>query len=264
VNRSLVAGALVFAAVLAVTKGAAAQEDRAPRFGDRRQLIVSADRLVPLFGFTSQSITANDGDTTTKTTDSGASLAFLVGREPGLSVVHTVPRVAFDFAFMDRFTIGTSFTLAFGIDGKNEEVRTPRQGPATRRENTIPGATLLGFAPRFGYVVPLPFLHRTLAFWPRAGVAFYSVKSQREVTSNLGVTSTSTVTDTAFSLDLDPQIVWTPLPHVLFHAGPLANIPLTGAHDTAFAQGAELKDRSDDLTIFHFGISAGLGVWFDL
>jgi len=110
-------------------------------------------------------------------------------------------------------------------------------------------------------VVPLG---RNLTFWPRAGLAFYSVKSQREVTNNIGVTSSSTVTDTMFSLDLDPQVVWTPLPHVLVHAGPLATIPITGAHETSFAQAGEVKDRSDDLTVFHFGISAGLGVWFDL
>ena len=42
------------------------------------------------------------------------------------------------------------------------------------------------------------------------------------------------------------------------------NVPITGAHETSFEQGVESKDRSDDLTIFHFGLSAGLGAWFDL
>jgi hypothetical protein len=253
--------AAAFTTVLASAGHAWAEEAPPPRFGDQRQLIVTADRLVPLVGYTTQSITAIDGDTTTRTTDSGASLAFFVGREPGLGVMHTTPRVAFDATVLRRLTVGASFTLAFGIDGTHTEERTPRAGPRTTRENTIPGATLLGFAPRIGYVIPL---HEKLAFWPRAGIAFYSVKSQREQTSNLGVTSSATETDTAFSLDLDPQLVWTPYPHVLVHVGPLANIPLAGSHDTAFAQGTELKDRSDDLTIFHFGVSAGLGIWFDL
>lgn len=232
-----------------------------PRFGDRGQLVVGADRLVPLVGYTSQSITASDGDVTTKTTDSGASVAFLIGREPQLGVMHTVPRVAIDVTVLPRLTIGTAFALAFGIDGTHTEERTPRVGQRTVRENAVPGGTLLGFAPRVGYVVRIG---DHLAFWPRAGIAFYSVKSQREVTSNLGVTSSSTVTDTIFSLDLDPQLVWTPLPRVLVHVGPLANLPLTGAHETSFAQGPEVKDRSDDLTIFHFGVSAGFGIWFDL
>ncbi|OJY28787.1 MAG: hypothetical protein BGO98_08045 [Myxococcales bacterium 68-20] len=242
--------------------GRAWADDAAPRrFGDRGQLVVTADRLMPLAGYTTQSITASDGDTTTKTTDSGASMAFLVGREPSLGTMHTVPRVALDYTFLRGLTVGASFALAFGIDGTHTEDRAPKVGPRTVRENTIPGATLLGFAPRFGYVLALP---KNFAFWPRAGIAFYSMESQREETSNLGVTSTATVRDTVFSLDLDPQLVWTPLPNVLVHAGPIANIPLTGTHETAFAQGPEVKERSDDLTIFHFGISAGLGVWFDL
>ncbi len=252
-------GAVAASAAMMAASSASAQEP--PRFGERGQLVISADRLVPLLGYTSQSITASDGDVTTKTTDSGASIAFLIGREPQLGVMHTTPRVAVDVTVLPRLTIGTAFAFAFGIDGTHTEERTPRVGQHTVRENAIPGATLLGFAPRVGYVVPLG---RQLAFWPRAGIAFYSVKSQREVTSNLGVTSSATETDTIFSLDLDPQLVWTPLPHVLVHAGPLANLPFTGAHETAFAQGAEVKERSDDLTIFHFGVSAGLGVWFDL
>ena len=252
-------GAVAGSVALMATSSASAQEP--PRFGERGQLVISADRLVPLLGYTSQSITATDGDITTKTTDDGASLAFLIGREPQLGVMHTTPRVAVDVTVLPRLTIGTAFALAFGIDGTHTEERTPRVGQRTVRENAVPGATLLGFAPRVGYVVRLG---RHLAFWPRAGIAFYSVKSQREVTSNLGVTSSATETDTTFSLDLDSQLVWTPLPHVLVHAGPLANLPLTGAHETSFAQGPDVKDRSDDLTIFHFGVSAGLGVWFDL
>ena len=256
--HGLIAGSVATLAMFASTEASA---EEPPRFGERGQLVVTADRLVPLLGYTSQSITATDGDITTKTTDTGGSVAFLIGREPQLGVMHTIPRVAVDVSVLPRVTIGTSVAIAFGIDGAHTEERTPRVGQRTVRENAIPGSTLFGFAPRVGYVVPLG---RHLTFWPRAGIAFYSVKSQREVTSNLGVTSSSAQTDTIFSLDLDPQLVWTPLPHVIVHAGPLANLPLTGAHETSFAQAAEVKDRSDSLTVFHFGISAGLGVWFDL
>ena len=175
--------------------------------------------------------------------------------------MHTVPRAAADFTVLRRLTLGASIAVAFGVDGVRTEERRAQGAPATTRENTVPGSTVLGFAPRAGYVVPLG---RTFAFWPRAGLAFYSVRSERHETTNTGVTSTATETDTIFSLDLDPQLVWTPLPHVLVHAGPLANLPLTGSHETSFAQGAETKDRSDALTVFHLGISAGLGVWFDL
>lgn len=259
-NR-VVLGVLVLAAAAATSAQALGEEAPARRFGDRRQLIITADRLMPILSYTTQSITANGGDTTTTTTDSGASFAFMVGREPGLGTIHTVPRIAADFTFFRRMTFGLSFTLAFGLEGSHTEEREAKGSPATTRENAIPGATLLGFAPRAGYIIPLS---DKLAFWPRAGIAFYSMKSQREQTSNLGVTSSATVTDTLFSFDLDAQLAWTPLRQVIVHAGPLANLPLSGAHSTAFAQGAELKDRSDDLTVFHFGVSVGLGAWLDL
>lgn len=258
--RRLLLGALVGCALLATPVAARAQAEEG-RFGERGQLVLNADRLVPLFGYTVQSLTANDGDATTKTIDSGASFAFFVGKEPSLGTMHTVPRVAVDFTVLPELTVGTAFVVAFGLDGTRVEERTPTNQAATKRETSSPGATILGFAPRVGYVVSLG---KSFAFWPRAGLGFYSVKTERAATSNLGVTATATETDTLFSLDLDPQLVWTPIPHVLVFAGPRANVPLTGAHETSFAQGAEAKDRSDDLSIFHFGVSAGFGAWFDL
>lgn len=256
-RRTTPAALALFTVVFATSS---ARAESAARFGERGQLVITADRLVPVLGYTTQSITVVQGDTTTKVTDSGASLAFFVGREPGLGAIHTVPRVAADFTVLPRLTIGGSFVVALGIDGARTEERRPSGGQATRRENDRPGSTVLGFAPRVGYVVHLA---DTLAFWPRAGLAFYSLSSERAETNNVGVSSAATVTDTVFSLDLDPQLVWTPLPHVLFHAGPIASLPLTGSHATAFVQGADAQERSDALTIFHFGISAGLGVWLD-
>lgn len=247
---------------LAAARPARAQETPAPpRFGDRGQLIVTADRLLPIFGFTSQTTTATEGAATTKITDSGTSLAFLVGREPTLGAVHTIPRLAVDFTVSKRLTFGSSFAFAFGLAGSHGEVRTAGDGTVTTRDSSTPRATILGFAPRGGYVLPLG---PHLAFWPRAGFAFYSVRTRSEQTNSASNTPALTDTDTLFSLDLDPQLVWQPLPHVLFHVGPLVNIPLTGTHETSFSQGSESKDRSDDLSVFHIGLSAGLGAWFDL
>jgi hypothetical protein len=250
---------LASAAILVSATGAHAEGDGP--FGAHRQLMISADRLMPVFGYTAQTVTANDGDTKTVTTDSGVSAAFLVGREPTLGLIHTIPRVAVDYTPIPRLTIGTAFVVAFGIGGTHLEERTPKNEPATKHETSNPGSTILGFAPRVGYIFPVG---KKLAFWPRGGLAFYSVSSKRAAESELGVTSTATVTDTTFSLDLDPQLVWTPIPNVLVLVGPVANLPLSGSHDTAFAQGSIDKDRSDDLTVFHLGLEAGLGFWFDL
>lgn len=257
----MVLGAALLLAMLAVPAPASAQELARPRFGDRGQLVLTADRLLPVASYTTQTITSIEGATTTKVTDDGASVALFIGREPSLAAVHTIPRLAADFTVMTHVTVGTSFAFAFGLPGSHTEERSPADGPTTTRENRAPGTTILGFAPRIGYVVPLG---PHFAVWGRAGFAFYSVKSRVEQTTNLGVTSAATQTDTIFSLDLDPQLVWLPLDHVLVHIGPLVDVPVMGAHETAFSQGSDSKDRSDDLSIFHVGISAGLGAWFDL
>jgi hypothetical protein len=260
-----VLGAATLLALLAGSRAVAAQEivppPPPPRFGDRGQLVLGADRLLPLASYTTQTVTAIEGATTTKITDSGGSFALFLGREPSLGAVHTIPRLAFDFSVMNRITIGTSFAFAFGLTGRHTEERSPADGPQTTRDNRAPGTTIIGFAPRVGYILPLG---ARVAVWGRAGFGFYSVKSAVEQTTNLGVTSTATQTDTIFSLDLDPQLVWLPLEHVLLHVGPLVNVPLTGSHATAFSQGSDSKDRSDDLFLLHVGLSAGLGVWFDL
>jgi opacity protein-like surface antigen len=255
-----VLGATTLLAVLAASSSAAAQDVGPPSFGARGQLVLSADRLLPVVSYTTQTITSMEGATTTKVTDSGASVAFF-GREPTLAAVHTIPRLAVDFTVMNRLTLGTSFAFAFGLPGSHTEQRSPADGPTTTRENRAPGTTIFGFAPRIGYVVPIG---PHFAVWGRAGFAFYSVESSVEQTTNLGVTSAATQTDTIFSLDLDPQLVWLPLEHVIVHVGPLVNVPLNGSHETAFSQGSDSKDRSDDLSILHVGISAGLGAYFDL
>ncbi len=231
-------------------------------FGARGELIVSADRLLPWVSYSSQTVTATQGDVTTKTTDSGGSLAFFVGREPALGALHTVPRLAVDFTILRNLTLGTSLAFAVGLGGVHREERTsPTVDAKTDRDGRAPQSMMLGFAPRLGYVI-----HGTphLAFWARAGLSFYANSSKSEETSNLGVTSTSRVSDALFSLDVDPLLVWSPIPHVMVMAGPLLNVSLSGSHDTTFSQSDISKERSDGFSIFHIGFSTGLGTWFDL
>lgn len=234
----------------------AAAED-ANGFGEKHQLIVSVDRLMPLLSYSSQSVTTTAGGVTSKVSDSGTSMAFLLGREPSLGVVHTLPRVAFDFTIIRHLTLGGSFAVAFGLGGTTE---TDTGNPNANRKQDSPRTTIIGFAPRVGYILALG---QNFAFWPRAGFAFYSVSTKRSGITG-GNPSTTTDNDSIFSLDLDPQFVWTPIQHFFFHAGPLVNIPLTGSRSAEFEQGASSNATKSDLSVFHFGVAAGLGGWFDL
>jgi hypothetical protein len=237
-----------------IPREASAQE--ANGFGDKGQLIITADRLMPLISYSSQTVTMTQSGQETKVTDNGTSIALLLGREPALAVnPHAIPRLAIDYTVIDRLTVGGSFVLAFGLGGSH----TTETGNNSQK-NDAPKATLVGFAPRVGYVLPLT---QTFGFWPRVGIAFYSVSSKDEEIRG-GNTITTTNTDSVWSIDLDPQFVWVPLQHFFAHFGPVLNIPFAGSRSTEVVQGGSSSTTSNDFSVFHFGLSAGLGGWFDL
>jgi len=255
-RSSCLVSTLAGLAVVLTARGASAQE--ANGLGEKSQLIVTVDRLMPLFSYSSQTLTNTQGGGTLKTTDSGTSAAFLFGREPDLGIVHTIPRVAVDFTIVRHLTLGGSVAIAFGLGGSHEE----DFGNNTTRKSDAPKTTIIGFAPRVGYVFPLG---STFAFWPRAGFAFYSVSTKTISFAQQGnVETTNTVNDSLLSLDLDPQFAWAPIPHFFFHFGPIVNVPLTGSRSIENATGANSNTNKNDLSVFHFGLSAGLGGWFDL
>lgn len=240
------------AGVAAVSAPATASAQDANGFGEKHQLILGVDRLMPVFSYTSQTITTTQGGLTQKATDSGTSMAVLFGREPSLGVVHTLPRIAFDFTIVRHLTLGGAFAFAFGLGATHED----DFGNNTSRKSDGAKSTVVGLAPRVGYVLPLGHV---FSFWPRAGFAFYSV-STRTPLFNANATS-QTVTDTVFSIDLDPQFAWTPVEHFFINFGPLLNIPVGGSRSVENAAGGTTKT---DLSVLHAGISAGLGGWFDL
>ena len=249
---------LVIASVVGVAAAPGnASAEPANGFGEKSQLILSADRLMPLLSYSSQTETSTQGGQTLRTTDSGTSAAFLFGREPSVGIVHTLPRIAFDFTIVQHLTLGGAFAFALGLGGSHEEEFANN----TSRKSDSPKTSIVGFAPRVGYVLPLG---EVFAFWPRAGFAYYSVSTKDVRFQQNGVVETTTDSDSVFSVDLDPQFVWAPVQHFFIHFGPIVNIPLTGSRSREVANGTRTDTRKDDLSVFHFGLSAGLGGWFDL
>lgn len=249
---------IAIAAVLLIgATPAVASAQEANGLGDRHQLILSVDRLIPVLGYTSQTVTATVNNTTLKTTDSGTSLAIFLGREPSLGVVHTIPRVAFDFAIVKHLTLGGAFAFAIGLGGSHSEDLPD----GTSRKNDAGKTSVIGFAPRIGYVIPLGDL---FAFWPRAGFAFYSVSTSTPSVTGNNVPVTTTNSDSVYSLDLDPQFAWVPVRNFFVHFGPLINIPIGGSRSVEVATGPRSVTTDNGLSVFHFGLSAGLGGWFDL
>jgi hypothetical protein len=239
----------------AVPRAASAQEHDANGLGDKGQLIISVDRLMPVLSYSSQTETSTNNGITTETTQSGTSIALLLGNEPNLGVVHTLPRVAFDYTIINHLTLGGSLAVAFGLGG-GEEISTTNRPTVDRDAKR----SIIGFAPRVGYIIPL---HKNFAFWPRLGLSIYSVSTTfNRIQGNADVKVTNS--DTLFAIDVDPQFVWTPIQHFFFQFGPLMNIPITGSRSSETDVGNSSTTQKNDLSVFHLGISAGLGGWFDL
>ncbi len=193
--------------VLAVAPHEAAAQE-ANGLGEKGELIITVDRLMPLFSYSNESVTNTQGGQDTKTSDSSTSIALLFGREPSLTLnPHTIPRVAIDFTVINHLTIGGAFVLGIGLGGSH----TTEVGNNSQKTDA-PKITAVGFAPRVGYVLPLG---HTFGFWPRAGFAFYSLSAKQDNTGNNGNTTTTTNSDSVWSLDLDPQFVWVAAPALL-------------------------------------------------
>lgn len=256
------ASAVVGAALL--TGGDAKAAGHASGFGDKGELILSADRLMPLFGYSHQSIdAANNNNVSESGSNSEISLLFAHagGGSPLLLDVHSVPRIAADFTVINNLTIGLGVGFLFGLGGNTK--RTQQNGATTVTTKTdSPTGTMIGLAPRVGYIFPLG---EHLAIWPRLGFAFYSVNTtSKQTNGNNNTVETDEVTNTAFSLDLDPQLVIIPVENFFFTVGPTLNVPITGSLSSTTTVGATSTDFSQDTSLLHFGINASIGGWVDL
>lgn len=261
-KRILRSLALAFGATALLCAGSAgdASAQEANGLGEKGELIITADRLMPLFSYASQSVSSTQGNVDTKTTDSGASVAFLLGSSPSIAVnPHTVPRLAIDYTVINRLTLGGSVVVAIGLGGSHSVENTPANGPVTTAKSDADKTNVFGFAPRVGYILPLG---HTFGFWPRAGMAFYSLSTKATGNQGNGNNVTTTTTYSVWSLDLDPQFVWVPMQHFFAHFGPLLNIPLTGGRSVESSNSS--NTIRNDFSVFNLGLSAGLGGWFDL
>lgn len=272
-KASLVAAAALAGALLVSSTDAQAA-GHASGFGAKGELMFSADRLVPLFGFTHSSVEVdgplNNGDTRS-VSSSASGISLLYGRDLSgaesvtlgtLPVnVHSIPRVALDVSIIDNLTIGAALVFAFGLGGSIKTERVTAQNTTQTTKGDAPTFTAIGLAPRIGYIIPIG---EHLALWPRAGFAFYSSSAKVEDTNNAGVVTESKITDTIFSIDLDPNLAIIPTEHLFITVGPMLNIPLTGGRTTSRTVGAQTTETEQDISILHFGIHAGIGGWVNL
>lgn len=268
-TRMKVAAGIAGLAVATVLSTASEAHAYPKGFGEKGQLIITADRLIPVFNYAYGTVTTTGPNNVELTaSDSAAGVSLLFGRVTGSeditrtpANVHAIPRIAFDISVIKSLTIGAALAAGFGLGGSRETEAAAGGNSKTSSTQDAPNATAFGFVPRVGYVVPL---NDTFAFWPRVGFGIYSVSSSYEVPAGGGGTTSIKATDTLFSLDLDPQFAIVPLEHFFIHAGPVVNVPLGGSRSASRTTGTTTVEGSVDASMFNFGVSAGLGGWFNI
>jgi hypothetical protein len=239
-----------------------AKADAKGAFGQQGEFIVSADRLVPVFSFVSVSQTLPGlpapGLNKVVTTTSQTAFSLLLGGTPGApaeATFFTFPRLGLDYVVVPRITIGGDL-LFYTTLGGNRTIETDfTNGSSSTVTVSAPSTLVFGVAPRGGYILPFSDL---FSLWLRGGFSFY-VASTKTQDGNGGTTSNNT---NQFALDLDPQIVLTPLSHIGITAGLTADIPIAGGHSVTNETPNMTTTNSAGSSIFYFGAELGLLGWF--
>jgi hypothetical protein len=248
-------------------------DDAVPAFGDKGQIILSADRLMGFFDYTSTKVkdpTGQQSDSINYASFSllqnplGAAYAANPGSASGVAVIapYNAPRLSFDYTVIPHVTVGGSFVVFF-TPGANETEKSCASGMGcvTASSGTT-SATLFGFAPRGGYILGI---NRLLSIWPRGGVSIYSLHLSTPLNGGTGTgpSGNTSSTYTQFMVNLEPMVVLTPATHVGITAGPVVDIPVVGGvKTTTTTGGVSSTPPGDGLTLFHIGVEVGLLAWF--
>jgi hypothetical protein len=253
-KRTLTAAGATLA-VLTIAPLAMAQRGA---FGQQGEFIISADRLMPLFSFDDVSqadLEAGAGDPAIKSvtnTSTSPSLSLLYGGTANPNeVFYTAPRVGLDYVVVPNVTIGGSIVAVFSIGGSNKTETDNTNGQSSTTSVDHDSVSGFGIAPRAGYILPLTDI---FALWLRGGLSFY-VASDSPPSNNNGTFST---TVNQLSLDLEPQLVFTGIPHVGFTAGLDADIPLTGGIKDSGTNNGVSTSVSGHSSIFFLGLELGM------
>jgi len=216
-----------------------------PGFGGRGQVILSADRLFGLSFWSSKT----DLDNNASSTDSGTAVNLLWGDTSSVSGPYSTPRLGVDFTVTDNVSLGGSVGF-ISRSGKNEA--TPPGGSATVTTDN-PTVTGFAFAPRGGYILAV---NPMLGFWFKGGITYYSMKSESTASAG-GQSQTDTLSFNGFSLNIEPELVITPVPHFGLTIGGVADIPLSG--NAKFERsGAVSGSEEHPNKVTNFGIIAGI------
>jgi opacity protein-like surface antigen len=212
-------------------------------FGSRGQVILSADRLFGLSFWSSKT----DLDNNASFTASGTAINLLWGDTGDISGPYATPRLGLDFTAIDNLSVGGSL----GLISRTGKTESSQAGNTLSTDS--PTVTGFAFAPRVGYILGI---NPMIGVWFKGGITYYSLKTESTVSAN-GQSQTTTDTFNGFSLNIEPELVITPVPHFGLTIGGVADIPLSGNAKRELS-GATAGSEEHPNKVTNFGIIAGL------
>jgi hypothetical protein len=228
----------VFVAVLLALAGEKTAFAQAQQFGDRGQLVITAENL---FGFSTER-TADDVGTDRESSDTNSQFGLFYR---GAVASEARGWVGAHYFVIPNLSIGATVGLQTAGSSHTETVR----GVTT----TTDGPSLFGFVllPKVGYAL---MLNNMLGFWFRGGPGYV-----RASTSN--ATNDASGARSYWFLSVDALFVITPVQYFGFYAGPQANLSFAGSLSGTNNQGVT---TSVDSSYRSFSIDAGVFGYFDL
>ena len=193
-SRRLLAAFSLFAVTTASTSARADTEDLT-----NASVVVGLERVVSLITW-EQFTASSNGQSTSETLTSIATFSTDPG---GVGDAFALsPRLGVDAVVSHGLTLGGSAWVFTDIS------RSASSGGTSQDQ---PKRTWGGIAPRVGYILPLT---PSLAFWPRAGVAYSTLSTSTANTGAGAIVSSGGTSLSQFSVDLEGNLVYSPFPRV--------------------------------------------------
>lgn len=227
------------------------------RLGDWRlvgpHFLISAERMTNVLGWSStetvplMSINGFPTSSTAERERAGADVSFMGSGHS--TNPFSIPRLGFDGMFANGLTLGGS--ISYLVASSEHQAFTTFNGTSTV---TVKDPTVSTFvlAPRLGVMIQAS---RILGVWLRGGISRISMSTEAygvdpDTGEQLSTSRTSTLT--MVDVTLDPQLVFTPVPHVGLTLGAALDIGVSGGYEDA--DGSQERD----FTQSSYGVTGGL------
>jgi hypothetical protein len=215
--------------------------------------LISAERITNVLGWSSTEtvpLVSSNGFPSSSTAElerAGSDVSFMGSGNS--TNPFSIPRLGFDGMFANGLTLGGSISYLVASGERQSFTNFNGTGTVTIKEPTV---STFVFAPRLGVVIQAS---QVLGVWLRGGISRISMSTETsgfDPDTGAQLTSTKTSSLTMVDLTLDPQLVFTPVPHVGLALGALLDIGLSGSYqDSDGSQEQDFKQSS-------YGVTGGL------